>query len=91
MLLMMIAIEIMIPPMMIIMQIFSSPGCRSSKQSSIVSFQRGRRTPAEMTMIIIGDDYDDKNHDNDDFERGRRTPAEVMIIIGDDDDDDDKK
>ena len=60
--LMMIAIEIMIPPMIIIMQIFSSPGCRSSKQSSIVSFQRGRRTPAEMMIIIIGDD---KNHDND--------------------------
>ena len=60
--LMMIAIEIMIPPMIIIMQIFSSPGCRSSKQLSIVSFQRGRRTPAEMMIIIIGDD---ENHDND--------------------------
>ena len=58
--LMMIAIEIMIPPMIIIMQIFSSPGCRSSKQLSIVSFQRGRRTPAEV-MIIIGDDDDDEN------------------------------
>ena len=47
--------------MMIIIKI-SLPGCRSSKQLSIVSFQHDRRTPTEMMMIILGDaDDDDEN------------------------------
>ena len=45
--------------MVILIMKISLPGCRSSKQLSIVSFQHDRRTPTEMMIIILGDDDDD--------------------------------